>query len=393
MAFSAHDLEPDFRATVIGVRGRAVQSTVADHTRIRQNSKTGARVHIPGKVASRAHDRRETRLIATAWLTAMLAIISGNAWAQNPPTSSAQSPPRRVVIAQVSDFFLYAPIYLAQDAGLFEKRRLSVSITNTGGDEKTWAAVFSGEAEFGVGDPTFVAISGARGRPGKVISSIVNGVPFWGITFDPQIPLIKEARDLNGYVVATFPAPSTAYSLQKKMFADGGLRANIRQGAFGTLLPMLQSGQAQIALELEPNVSQAVLLGARVVYSLAQVYGNFAITGLTTTPEYLEKHQELAGDVVCAIQMALDFAHKNQEKATELLLKRFPEVRAEAADLAFQRVLKEGIIPQSTVTAKDAWEKAIALRVEIGDLPSNETGSFTNFVDNSYADAALKECK
>jgi NitT/TauT family transport system substrate-binding protein len=332
--------------------------------------------------------------IAVAWLSAVACMIGPEAWAQAAPTSPAQSvQPRRVTIAQVADFFLYAPIYLAQDSGFFEKRRLSVSITNTGGDEKTWAAVFSGEADFGVGDPTFVAISGVRGKPGKVISSIVNGVPFWGVTFDPKIPIIKEPRDLNGYAVATFPAPSTAYSLQKKMFTDGGLRENIRQGAFGTLLPMLQSGQAQIALELEPNVSQAVLSGARVVYSLAQLYGDFAITGLTATPRFLDKNKDVAGDVVCALQMALDFAHKDPEKATALLLKRFPDVRPEAAHLAYQRVLGEGIIPLSTSTAKAAWQKAIALRVEIGDLPSGDVGDFGAYVDNSYADAAIRECR
>src|ERR1035437_1383922 len=89
----------------------------------------------------------------------------------------------RVVIAQAGDFFLYAPLYVAIDGGYFSAEGLDVTLTTTGGDEKTWAAVISGNASFGVADPTFVAISEARGVPGRVVGGIVNGVPFWGVTF------------------------------------------------------------------------------------------------------------------------------------------------------------------------------------------------------------------
>jgi len=79
--------------------------------------------------------------------------------------------------------FLNAPLYIAKDAGLYSKRELDVSLVSTRGSEKTWAAVTSGNASFGVADPTFVAISDARGQPGTVIPSVVNGVPFWGILY------------------------------------------------------------------------------------------------------------------------------------------------------------------------------------------------------------------
>ena len=40
----------------------------------------------------------------------------------------------------------------------------------------------------------------------------------------------------------------------------------------GTLIAMLRGGKADIALELEPNVSQAVSEGARVLYAMPQQY-------------------------------------------------------------------------------------------------------------------------
>ena len=72
------------------------------------------------------------------------------------------------------------PLYLAEGKGFFKDQGLSVTITSTGGDDKTFAAVISGDVHFGIADPTFVAIARAKGQPGKVIASIVNGVPFWG---------------------------------------------------------------------------------------------------------------------------------------------------------------------------------------------------------------------
>lgn len=58
---------------------------------------------------------------------------------------------------------------MAIDGGYFAEEGLDVSLVTTGGDEKTWAAVISGNASFGVADPTFVAISDARGVPGRVV--------------------------------------------------------------------------------------------------------------------------------------------------------------------------------------------------------------------------------
>jgi hypothetical protein len=48
------------------------------------------------------------------------------------------------------------------------------------------------------------------------------------------------------------------------MFMQAGLTPKIHEGAFGTLLAMVHSGHADIALELEPNVSQAELDGAHI---------------------------------------------------------------------------------------------------------------------------------
>jgi NitT/TauT family transport system substrate-binding protein len=304
---------------------------------------------------------------------------------------SSNSPElQKVTIAQTGDFFLYAPLYISLDGGFFEKNGLKVNIISTGGDDKTWAAVLSNNADFGIADPTFVAVSDERGVPGKAIANIVNGVPFWGITYDTTIKFINSPKDLGAYSVATFPSPSTAYTLQKKMFIDGHLKPNIKEGGFGTLIAMLKANQANIALELEPNVSQAVDDGAKIVYSLSTIYGDFAITGLTATPDKLSKNPELAQKVVCSIQQSLDYIHNHLDSALLLLEKRFPEIKKDVAESALRRVVDAGIIPHDAVISDSAWKKAILLRKDVGDLKNSK--SMETYVDNSFAEFAKKNC-
>src|SRR5207302_1132674 len=152
---------------------------------------------------------------------------------------------------------------------------------------------------------------------------------------------------------ATFPSPSTAYALQQKMFSDAGLTPNIRQGAFGTIIPMLKAGKADIGLELEPNVSQAVSEGAKVVYSLADRYGNFAMTGMTASDLTVTRDPTLVLNARAALQDALDLMHNNPDRAQELLLKRFPGLSPLVAREALGRALRDGVVPRSTMISED----------------------------------------
>src|SRR5213594_3412429 len=178
---------------------------------------------------------KKTSLITVAAIVVVIGALLSLLFLRSPrqPTPANGNASVAVTIAQAGDFYLYAPLYIAIDQGFFQKRGANVRIVSTGGDEKTWAAVIGGDAQFGVADPTFIAIASQRGQPGKILATIVNGVPFWGITKKPKVPVITSPSAHNGFVVATFPSPSTAYTLQKEMFERAGITPHIREGAFG----------------------------------------------------------------------------------------------------------------------------------------------------------------
>jgi len=296
-----------------------------------------------------------------------------------------------VKVAQFNEFFLYMPLYLADVKGFFAEERLKIEIINTGGDDKTFAAVIGGSAAFGIADPTFVAIAKEQGMGGKVVAGIVNGVPFWGVAKNHAIPEIKEPTQLRGYSVATFASPSTAYTLQYDMFEKAGLKPNIKQGSFGTLWTMVEAGQADIALELEPNVSIAATQGGKVLYSLAEVYGDFAITGVTVSEETAAKKPELVQRFVNALQKSVKFAHTYPDSVAFYAAKLFPDIDKSVSANAVNRIIGTNTLPKSIVISEEAWDKAIKLRHSAGDIKSLETAK--SVLDMSFAEKTVEEVK
>lgn len=295
----------------------------------------------------------------------------------------------KVKVAQFGEVFLYMPLYIAQSKGFFEEEGIEIELTNTGGDDKTFAAVISGSATFGVADPTFVAIANEKGIKGRVIAGVVNGVPFWGITKNKDIQPFTESKQIAGYKVATFPSPSTAYALQYDMFKDASLTPNIRQAAFGTLLPLLETGEVDIALELEPNVSTAVQNGAKVLYSMSDLYGDFAITGVTVSDETAKQNAGLIQRFVNALEKAENYSHAHPDSAIGYAQKKFPDLDAEIVKQAMTRMIDSKTLPESVLISSKAWDKAISLRKDVGDIISMDKAR--EVLDMSFAKKAIEQ--
>ena len=329
------------------------------------------------------------KIIIGAVIVVILGVI-GILLFQQPSKQSNPQPQtqalKKITIAQTAEVFLYAPLYIAQEKGFFKDQGLDVTITTANGDEKAFAALLSGDAQFAVGDPTFVAISGEKGQPGKVIAAVLQGVPFWGVAKKASIGTIANPSGLKGYSVATFPSPSTAYTLQKKMFQSASLKPNIKETAFGSLLAALDAEQVDIALELEPNVSTAVKNGDHIVYALNDYYPQFAITGMTALPDYIQKNPETAQGVVNALQEAMTYIHQNPNDVADFLITKFPDVSKEIAQNAVQNMIKAGVFPSSTMVSKPGWDAAIQVREDVGDLKS--AAPYESYVDTQFSEHA-----
>lgn len=301
------------------------------------------------------------------------------------PQQNGQPPKnQKVTIAQFGDLLLYLPLYIAKEEGIFAKHGLDVEIISTGGDDKTFAAVISGSAQFGVADPTFVAIAQERGQKGRVIALLIDGMPNYGVSLSANAPKITSPADLKGKTVASAPAPSTSYALVRKLYESANLPPAIYQVAPSGLVAALQSKQADYALLIEPYVSGVTRGGGSVAFSLGDYYKRFALTGVTASEQLIKDNPELASKVVEALTEAVKIFYENPEVTLRVARLHFPNDPVEDLEQGINRHRQDRIHPQNLSTTEEAWLPAIQLRKESGDL-SNAPGPMETYVDNRFA--------
>lgn len=314
--------------------------------------------------------------IASLFVLALASAVGG--CKPEPPAASALT---EVTISQYGDLLIYLPLYIAQDKKYFEQQGVHVRIVNGGGDDKTFAALASGSAQFGVSDPTFTAIAREKGQRAVVVGTVVAGATYWGVTWDNNIKPADSPAGLRDLRIATYEAPSTNYALMAKTMQDHRAEvgnARIVQGSYGGLLAMVKAGRADVAMELEPAVSSAVKDGAHVVYSYPEMYGPFMLTGIYVMEDYRDRNRATTQGVVTALEMAMRYAHANPEAAIAIASRKFPDVEPQVIRTAVMRMITASTLPRHVAMDPQGWANTVNVRVGLGDLK-----------DRAGADAAL----
>lgn len=294
-----------------------------------------------------------------------------------------------VTIAQFGHVFLYMPLYIAEQKGFFDDEGLDVKFVSTGGDGKTYMAITSGSAQFGVSDPIFTAVAREKGQGGQVVASIVNGVPFWAVTMRNDISEFKTAEDAASLRLTTYPSPSTGYTITKTFLKNQGnpVDAQIIEGRFGALLPMIRNNQADVAITIEPMVSIALNEGGKVVYSMYDAYGDFALTGMTADDKFIQENPETVQAAVNAVARAQKYMREDFEGTVDVALKEFPDVDPVVVRLALKRMIDSGTTPKTPHLTESAWAASAKMRRELGDLKGD--GNYAANVNMTFADKAV----
>lgn len=288
-----------------------------------------------------------------------------------------------------SKFLLYLPLYIADEAGFLAQQGLKANYIFAGNDDQIFATVMSGDADFGVGDPVFTAIAAEKGLQAKTVALMINNLGLTGYTNKPNVPNIKKPADLAGLRVGSFPKPSTTYTLlnQLKNENPGILKdMTIVEGAFGTQLAMLNADKVDIAVDLEPTVSQVESQGYRVVFPLTPFVERQAITGLMVTQAMIDKNPETVQKMVTALQLAVKAMYKDKQIAYAVAQKLFPELGEQVIKNAVDRMLKDAMYPKSVVVNDAYWQATLKTRLTTGELKKTQATDLA--VDNRFAEKA-----
>ncbi len=324
------------------------------------------------------------RAIASLFVLALASAVGG---CSNPQPSVGS---KDITISQYGDLLIYLPLYIAQDKKYFEQQGLHVRIVNGGGDDKTFAALASGSAQFGVSDPTFTAIAREKGQRAVVVGTVVAGATYWGVTWNNNIKPAASPAGLRDLRIATYEAPSTNYALMAKTLQEHRAEvgnATIVQGSYGGLLAMVKAGRADVAMELEPAVSSAVKEGAHVVYSYPEMYGPFMLTGVYVMENYRDRNRATTQGVVTALEMAMRYAHANPEGAIDVARRKFPDVDAQVIRTAVMRMINASTLPEHVTMDPQGWANTVNVRAGLGELKDRAGAS--SALDPSFAAAAV----
>jgi NitT/TauT family transport system substrate-binding protein len=204
-----------------------------------------------------------------------------------------------------------------------------------------------------------------------VVAALVGRVANWAVAKDPAIQPFTDPKKLDGLRVTSFPSPSTTFTILSGLKRDLKLsKMEIKQLAFGTEQAALERGDADLAIVLKPQASVAESQGFRVVWSLAEYYGNFALTGVTAIDSFIKNEPDTVQRFVNGLQSALTFTAKSPEAAAGILGKSFPTLSAAIVRSATERMVEDKTIPRTAVIDKEAWLKTLNIRKTVGDLKS-----------------------
>ncbi len=265
---------------------------------------------------------------------------------------------------------LYLPLYVAMEEGFFAHGGLSVDLQLAGNDDEIFAAVAKGEADFGVGDPTFCAMKKNEPLHMKVIATLVGKAGFWGLTQNAVIPVIKKPADMVNLRIGTSPRPSTNFSLIQEIKEQNKrlLKSmTIIEAPIGHQFDLLAEGKADIVMDIEPFVSIAESKGFRIVYSYPDIHGACVFTGLYTLCKTIDETPKIVCNTVQAVDAALKAIHADPDIALRVSGKLFPTVKKSILKKSVQRLLGANVWQSTTNTEKTGWATIIKTRQHIGD--------------------------
>jgi NitT/TauT family transport system substrate-binding protein len=284
----------------------------------------------------------------------------------------------------------YINLYVGQHAKIFEKHGLKLNVSAAGGDTQAFAAVLGKTAQFAIGDATMVQMSREQGGPGEVVGTVVQRAHYFGVS--KNLKPIKDPKQFKGLTIVTSPEPNTNYSVTKKILQDNGLvpqvDAKILQVNPGTEIAAMLAGQADMAVAYQPNVAVAISKGAKVVFDFSSYMGPFCNTGIMVLPEYAKAHPEIVQDLVDAFEEASRLTYAKPDFARKVAREEFPDLPAAVVNKAIDMELQYKIPAQTVKVDKTQWENLIGMQKYLGNVKG--TLSYTQIVNNSYADKAIK---
>jgi NitT/TauT family transport system substrate-binding protein len=294
----------------------------------------------------------------------------------------------KVVVSRPGENLLWLPLYVGQAKHIFEKHGLQVDTILSGSSANSVATLISKTATFSLQDPMTAVLAMEKGAKLKSVAVVVGGVPSKVLVAKDSS--IKRLEDLAGKTIATAPVPQTNTYLLQNLLNARGIKANYLYTPSGSEQAPLMNGKVDAAAMFEPQVDQCIAAGCRVLYDFSSAQpGGFAFSSVATLDETIASRPELVQRFVDALEECDKALAADPNGATQIAIERFPDLSPEVVRSAVRRMLREHDYPHSPQLTETAFNAAINVQVQFGNLKPNQV----KYADAVVPSFGLKEAK
>lgn len=310
------------------------------------------------------------RIRAAATLTALLLCTAlAGCGASGKEAGGTEASTVKVGVIPVADF---APLYVAQDQGIFDKHGVSVDLTTMQNAADIAPAVMNGQLQVGTTANVPFLTARSKGLPIVALtgSTETSGDPakdYCGV-FVSKGSGIEHARDLAGKTVATNALKAVLeLVVSKAVKDDGGDPAAVQFVAmpFPNMVPALDKANVDAITVCEPFFSAAQNAGARLLfypYTDALPRAT-SLSFLFTSKAWLDKSAGTAEKFAAAMDEANQYATEHPEAVRKAMVEHFgmdskaaqnmrlpiyqSEVKPESLEVAAELMVEFGFIDKT----------------------------------------------
>jgi NitT/TauT family transport system substrate-binding protein len=285
--------------------------------------------------------------------------IAGAPTASAPTTAPAQ-PLEKLRVPYVAISASQLPAWVAEDAGLFAKNGLDVSLEYVPTGTTLVQTMVAGEAVFGIAGSEAPISASLAGADLLILAPTVDHLLFSIYA----VPAIADASAMRGKRLAITRVGSSTDFAARQWVATLGLRAGddvalVQAGGQKEILAAMQANGADAGVLSAPTDVEARHLGYREIADLGKLPKPFYQSSVLTTRQVVDGRPELVRRFVRAIVEADSVIHQDPAAAKRALVKYAQITDDEVLDATYQSALP--VIPRVPLPTREAVESAIEL--------------------------------